>query len=131
MLTQNARLLQQHDEAQRDGAHRGETQRAARDRKDQARRRAHTYSCREICSARFYYYYYYYYYSSLRFLPRCFYYSLSAPINIQLSCRPRPDRAHAFLSLPRAFAFGTDARSPLHSRSFNKAMTKCKHIRNN
>ncbi len=54
----NARLLQQHDEAQRDGAHRDEPQRAARDRKDQARRRAHTssYSCR----------YNYYYYSSLR-----------------------------------------------------------------
>ncbi len=55
-------LLQQHDEAQRDAAHRGETQRAARDHKDQARRRAHSssYSCR-------YYYYYHYYYSSLRF----------------------------------------------------------------
>jgi hypothetical protein len=59
----NARLLQQHDEAQCDGAHRDEPQRAARDRKrrkDQARRRAHntsSYSCR---------YNYYYYYSSLR-----------------------------------------------------------------
>ncbi len=53
----NARLLQQHDEAQRDGAHRDEPQRAARDRKDQARRRAHSsYSCR----------YNHYYYSSLR-----------------------------------------------------------------
>ncbi len=51
-------LLQQHDEAQRDGAHRGKPQRATRDRKDQARRRAHTYSCR--------YNNYYYYYSSLR-----------------------------------------------------------------
>ncbi len=45
---ERACLLQQHDEAQRDGAHRCETQRAARDRKDQARRRAHTYYCREI-----------------------------------------------------------------------------------
>ncbi len=57
-ITRTSRLLllQQHDEAQRDGAHRDEPQRAARDRKDQARRRAHTYSCR--------YDYYYYYYSS-------------------------------------------------------------------
>ncbi len=60
VLTQNARLLQQHDEAQRDGAHRDETQRAGRNSKDQARRPAHSaYSC---C----YYSYYYYYYSSLR-----------------------------------------------------------------
>jgi hypothetical protein len=36
-------LLQQHHEAQRDGAHLDEPQRAARDRKDQAHRRAHYY----------------------------------------------------------------------------------------
>ncbi len=54
LLTYNARLLQQHDEAQRDGALRGEPQRAARDRKDQARRRAHSYYSAAFC--RYYYY---------------------------------------------------------------------------